>query len=139
MSDRDNTDIWTAVTIGAIVGIGTALIVRARQEDDVHEVVRRVRRMRPKAEKTLKRARRNVSRRADQASDAGEELIQAGREAIEELRREAAGIVRRTRRELQKAASKTAAAVRDVDPADVADTQKQRIQRAWKKTRGALS
>jgi len=137
MSDRDNTDIWTAVTIGAIVGIGTALIVRARQEDEVHDVVRRIRRLKPQAEKTLKKARRNVSRRTSQAADTSEDLVRAGREMIEDLRREAADIVRSTHRELERAARKAAAV--DVDPSSLAEEAGDAAKRLWKRTRRTVS
>jgi hypothetical protein len=107
MSERDNTDVWTAVVIGAVVGIGTALIVRARQEDDVHDIVRQLRRIRPRAQQAATKVRRGLGRQAERATGAGEELVGAGRELLAELRREATGIVRSTRRELQQAARDT--------------------------------
>lgn len=109
MNDRDSFDVWTAVAIGAVVGIGTALIVRARQEDDTHEIVRRLRPVRRRAEKTMKKVRREVSRRADRAGDAGEELFSAGREVLDELRKGAQEIVRDTRKELERAAQDSVA------------------------------
>jgi gas vesicle protein len=107
MSDRDNTDVWTALAIGAVVGIGTALIVRARQEDDTHEIIRKLRPVRRSAERTAKTVRRAVSKRADEAVDAGEELLSTGREILDELRHGAAEIVRDTRDELRKAAKES--------------------------------
>jgi gas vesicle protein len=104
MSDRDNTDIWTAVAIGAVVGIGTALIVRARQDDDTHEIIRRLRPVRKTAEKTMKQARRELGRQAHRAGETGEELVSAGRDILHELRKGAAEIVKDTRKELKKAA-----------------------------------
>jgi gas vesicle protein len=104
MSERDNVDVWTAVAIGAVVGIGTALIVRARQEDETHEIVRRLRPVRRTAQKAAKTVTREVRRRAGQAGDAGEELLSTGRDILDELRRGASEIVRDTRDELRKAA-----------------------------------
>jgi gas vesicle protein len=113
MNERDNTEIWTAVAVGALVGIGTALIVRARQDDEVHDIVRTLRRVRPRAEKTVKKARRSLDRQADQAVDAGEELVRAGRVLLDEFKEEATGIVRRTRRDLERAARDTLAQAHD--------------------------
>lgn len=107
MSERDNTDVWTAVVIGAVVGIGTALIVRARQEDDAHDIVRQLRRLRPRAQRTATKVRGGLGRRAERAAGAGDELVDAGRELLAELRRAATKIVRSTRRDLQQAARET--------------------------------
>jgi gas vesicle protein len=104
MSDRDNTDIWTAVAIGAVVGIGTALIVRARQDDETHEIIRRLRPVRKRAGKTMQQARRELGRQAQRAGETGEELVSAGRDMLHELREGAAEIVRDTRKELKRAA-----------------------------------
>jgi uncharacterized membrane-anchored protein YhcB (DUF1043 family) len=133
MNDRDNAEIWTAVTVGLLVGVGTALIVRARQEDEVHDIVRRVRRVRPRAEKTVKKARRALDRHADQAADAGEELVKAGRTLLDELKEDAAAIVRRSRRELERMARE--AVVRAVEPEPEPDEGA--LRRAWKRTRQA--
>lgn len=104
MSDRDPIDIWAAVAIGAVVGIGTALIIRARQEDDTHELLKRLRPVRRGAERAAKAVRKEVAHRAGQAGDAGEELLSAGRDVIDEMRKGARDIVRSTREELEKAA-----------------------------------
>lgn len=98
--ERENADIWTAVAIGAVVGIGTALIVRARQEDETHALLRRLRPVRNAA----KAVRKGVGRSAGRAGDATEELLSAGRDILDDLRQGAAEIVRTTRDELQRAA-----------------------------------
>jgi gas vesicle protein len=104
MKDHDNFDVWAAVAIGAVIGVGTALLVRARQEDDTHEIIRRLRPVQKKAKRTARNVGREVSRRAGQAGDAGEDLLRAGREMLDELREGAGDIVRSTRKELRKAA-----------------------------------
>jgi hypothetical protein len=86
MKDRDTTDVWTAVAIGAVIGIGAALIVRAQQEDDTHEIIKRLRPLRRQAARTTKRAGAEVGRRARQAGEAGEDVVRAGREILDELR-----------------------------------------------------
>lgn len=103
-NERDNVDIWTAVAIGAVVGIGAALIVRAKQEDETADLLRRLQPMRKKARKAAKSLRREVGRTAHRAGDATEDFVSASREVLDDLRQGAAEIVRNTRDELQKAA-----------------------------------
>lgn len=104
MRDRDNSDVWTAVTIGAIIGIGASLLVRARQEDDAHEIIKRLRPVARKAKRAAKTARKEFGRGARKAGDSGEDLLSASREILDEMRRGARDIVRSTRSELRKAA-----------------------------------
>lgn len=104
MREQDNTEVWTAVAIGAILGIGTALLVRARQEDDTHEIIKRLRPVRRQMKSAAGKARKELGRRARQAGDSGEELLSTGRDIMEELRRGAQDIVKTTRKELRKAA-----------------------------------
>jgi gas vesicle protein len=104
MKDHDHFDVWAAVAIGAVIGIGTALLVRARQEDDTYELLKRLRPVQQKARRAAKTVRKEVGRRAGQAGDVSEDLLEAGRDVLEELREGAGEIVRSTRKELRKAA-----------------------------------
>lgn len=104
LMDRDNTEVWTAVVIGAIVGIGAALLVRARQEDDTHELIRRLRPVTKQAKRAAKSAGEEFGRRARQAGDTGEDLLDHSREFLDEMRKGAREIVQSTRDELRKAA-----------------------------------
>lgn len=104
MRDQDNTGMWTAVTIGAIVGVGAALLIRARQEDDTHELIKRLRPVTRQAKKAATSARKEFGRRARQAGDSGEDLLAASRDVMDELRKGARDIVESTRDELRKAA-----------------------------------
>jgi gas vesicle protein len=104
MKDHDHFDVWAAVAIGAVIGIGTALLVRARQEDDTYELLKRLRPVQQKAQRAAKTVRKEVGRRAGQAGDVSEDLLEAGRDVLEELREGAGEIVRSTRKELRKAA-----------------------------------
>jgi gas vesicle protein len=109
MSDRDNTDLWTALTIGAVVGIGAALLVRARQSDT--DTIMLARRLKP-VRKAARAARDEVGRRTRHVADAGEDLLDAGREILDDLRQGARDIVKATREELQKAARESVADAR---------------------------
>ncbi|MBR9988761.1 MAG: hypothetical protein KFH98_03340 [Gemmatimonadetes bacterium] len=104
MRDRDNTEVWTAVAIGAVIGIGTALLVRARQEDDTHEIIKRLRPVTRPAKAAADRAGKEIGRRARQAGEAGDDLLKSSREMMDDLRRGAQDIVQSTRKELRRAA-----------------------------------
>lgn len=104
MRDHDSIDVWAAVAIGAVVGIGAALLVRARQEDDTHELLKRLRPVGRSAQRAATAVRKEVGRRASQAGEAGEDLVAAGRDVLDDLRKGARDIVHATREELEKAA-----------------------------------
>jgi gas vesicle protein len=131
MSEHDNRDMWTAAAIGAVVGMGAALLVRARQEDETHEIIRRLRPVRRRAEKTVKQARRELGRRAGNASEAGEELLEVGRDLLQDLKTGASEIVKDTRRELQRVARESVADAQKLarDSVDDARTAARRTAR----------
>ena len=104
MNERENTDVWAAVAIGAIVGIGATLLVRARQEDDTHELIKRLRPVTRQAQKYAKSAGKELGRRARQAGDSGEDLLDNSREILDEMRKGAREIILATRDELRQAA-----------------------------------
>jgi CHASE3 domain sensor protein len=102
--ERENVDVWAAVAIGAVVGIGAALIMRARQEDETSELVKRLRPLRKQAGRAAKSVRKSVARGLRTDLGPAEELVSAGREFLDDLRKGAADIVRSTRDELEKVA-----------------------------------
>lgn len=105
MKDRDNSDLWTALTIGAVVGIGAALLARSRQsDDDLHAVLSRLKPQRKRTGRALKRARHAIDRGARQAGAAGEDLVHASREVLDDLRKGARDIVQSTTEELRNVA-----------------------------------
>jgi gas vesicle protein len=104
MTDRDTSEVWTAVAVGAIIGIGAALLVRARQEDDTHELIKRLRPVTRQAKQAAQSARRELGRRARQAGDSGENLLSSSREILDEMQKGAREIILSTRDELRQAA-----------------------------------
>jgi gas vesicle protein len=114
MTERGNSDVWTAVAIGAIVGIGATLLVRARQDDDAHEIVKRLRPVTKHAKNAARSASKQLGRSARRAGKSGEELLSAGHDIMDELRKGAREIVHATRDELRKA---TRDSVREVQRA----------------------
>lgn len=103
MTERDNTDVWTALAIGAVVGIGATLLMRA-QQDDTSDIVKRLRPMQRAGKKVVKAAGKRVVRGMRSARGSGEELMSAGRDVLDELQEGARDIVHETRSELRKAA-----------------------------------
>jgi gas vesicle protein len=120
MREHDNTEMWAAMAIGAIVGVGAALLVRARQEDQTHDIIKAIRPLRERTAKATekivdgaesfakaasKATRRRRRRRIPGFHKAGP--LDAGRDALEDLSSRAREIVESTRRELEKAARDT--------------------------------
>jgi hypothetical protein len=103
MTERDNTDVWTALAIGAVVGIGATLLLRA-QQDDTSDIVKKLRPMRRGAQKVVKAAGKRVVRGMRSARGSGEEWVSAGRDVLDELQEGARDIVHETRSELRKVA-----------------------------------
>lgn len=104
MRDQESSDVWTAVAIGALVGVGATLLVRARQEDDAHEIIKRLRPVTRHAKRAAKTARREFGKHARHAGDSGEALLSNSREIMDEMRKGAREIILSTRDELRKAA-----------------------------------
>ncbi|MEX0907425.1 MAG: hypothetical protein WD054_03765 [Gemmatimonadota bacterium] len=104
MIHRDNSEVWTALAIGAIVGVGTALVIRARQEDDTHELLKRLKPLKRHVQRTARDAGSTIGRTARSAGAAGDEVLDSTREILEELRTGARDLIRDTREELQRAA-----------------------------------
>src|SRR5688572_20717447 len=106
MTERDNTDVWTALAIGAVVGIGATLLMRA-QQDDASDFVKSLRPMKRQGKKVMKAAGKQVVRSMRSARSQGEDWVSAGRDVLDELQEGARDIVSETRSELRKVARET--------------------------------
>lgn len=104
MNERDNTQVWAAVAIGAVVGIGATLLMRAQQEDEVHAIMKTLRPVKKGAGRAAKTVRREMGRRTKQLGREGRELASVSRDMLDELRDGAREIVSATRDELRRAA-----------------------------------
>src|SRR5687768_8145700 len=99
MTERDNTDMWTALAIGAVVGIGATLLLRAQQHDDTHDLIKRLRPMQRGAKKVMKSAGKRVVRGMRSARGSGEELLSTGHDLLDDLQENARDILHETRSE----------------------------------------
>lgn len=104
MNDRDRTDLWTALAVGAVVGIGAALLLRSGEETQTERLIKGLRPVQKSAKRAVRSARTSIGRGARQVGERGEDLLHDAVEALSELRSDAAKIVAQAREELQDAA-----------------------------------
>lgn len=105
MNDRDRTDLWTALAIGAVVGVGAALLLRSGDESETERLLKRFTPVQKGAKRAVRSAKRQIGRKARSMGHAGEELLHDATDALGDLRKDAAKIVEQARRELQDVAS----------------------------------
>jgi gas vesicle protein len=108
MAPRDSNDFLTAFGIGAVLGIGAALLLRPEKPNPRKQLQKRlkphVRKLGRTAARTRKAARR-AAREASVAAPAGattEDVILAGRELLAEFRGEVTRILDEAREELRE-------------------------------------
>jgi hypothetical protein len=101
MNDRDKTDLWTALAVGAVVGIGAALLLRSADEPRAESLLRTLRPVQQRARRAAKDAGRKLGRSSRKLSRRGEELLEQGSDALSDLRQDAARIVAQARHELE--------------------------------------
>lgn len=104
MKERDDSDFLTALAIGAVVGIGAALLFRASDDLDKDEIIKRLKPLRKKARRALRTASRSASHRMSDAADAGRALRKGGGRIAHELEDHASEIVKAARKEIRASA-----------------------------------
>jgi hypothetical protein len=105
---RDDREFFTALAIGAVVGIGAALLFRASDDFDREKIMKRIKPMQRKAGKALDRAgrhaRHTLREKLDDASAAGRIVRRSGGRIASNLGDDAAKIVREAKREMEASA-----------------------------------
>lgn len=101
MNDRDKTDLWTALAVGAVVGIGAALLLRSADEPQAERLLRTLRPVQQRARRVAKDASKQLGRSSRRIRRGGEELLEQGSDALSDLRKDAAKIVAQARHELE--------------------------------------
>jgi gas vesicle protein len=115
MKQREDSDFMTALAIGAVVGIGAALLFRASDDLDREKIIKRLKPLKKRANRALESASRRVSHKMSDARDAGRIVGRSSRKIasdmgddaakiLEDAREDAAKIVRQARREMQASA-----------------------------------
>lgn len=101
MNDRDKTDLWTALAVGAVVGVGAALLLRAAEAPEPRGLLRGIRPVQKQARRVVSEAGKQLGRSTRRLGHKGEELLDQGSDALAELRHDAARIVAQARHELE--------------------------------------
>jgi len=101
MNDRDKTDLWTALAVGAVVGVGAALLLRAAEDPQPEGVLRNLRPVQQRAKRIAESASRRLERSKRGLGRRGDDLLEQGADTLADLRRDAARIVAQARQELE--------------------------------------
>jgi gas vesicle protein len=101
MDDRDRTDLWTALAVGAVVGIGAALLLRAGDEPETRKLLSALKPVEDRARRGVKRAGRQLGRTTRALGHRGEDLLEQGADTLGDLRRDASRIIAQAREELE--------------------------------------
>lgn len=100
LDDRDNVDFLAALGIGAILGLGLALMFRPDPPTRRERLMKELKPYRKKLDRTTKQARKTVSKKAGAARTRGDEMVGAGREALDSLRGDIADMIADAREEI---------------------------------------
>ncbi len=107
-NQRDDHEFLTALAIGAVVGIGAALLFRSSGDFDREKIIKRMKPLQKKAGKALhsahRRARHTVMEKLSDAADAGKIVRRSGGRIASHLSDDAAKIVREAKREIEASA-----------------------------------
>jgi gas vesicle protein len=107
-NERDDRDFLTALAIGAVVGIGAALLFRASDDFDTDKIIRKMKPLQKRAGKALHQAKRRASNRVHEkmsdVGDAGRIVRKSSGKIASNLGDDAAKIVRRAKREMEESA-----------------------------------
>jgi len=108
MADRDTNDFLAAFGIGAVLGIGAALLLRPERPNPRKQLQKRLKPHVRKLGRSAARTRKAARQAAREAGTSTDEVIQAGRELLAEFRGEVARILEEAREELREQAQAAA-------------------------------
>ncbi|MBX6362442.1 MAG: hypothetical protein IRZ00_01130 [Gemmatimonadetes bacterium] len=103
MGQRDTVDFVTAFAVGAILGVGAALLLRPEPATSTSRLLKPLRPHSAKVRNRARRAWRDASKRRRKARGARAELVAAGREVLAGFREELRDLVAAARDELVEA------------------------------------
>jgi gas vesicle protein len=101
MDPRDTNDFLAAFGIGAVLGIGAAILLRPERPNPRKQLRKRLKPHVRKLGRTASRTRKAALSAAREAGTTTEEVIQAGRELLAEFRGEVTRILDEAREELR--------------------------------------
>lgn len=100
MKQEETTDYAAAFVVGALVGVGAALLFAPKPPTRKERLMKELKPYRKKLDKQSARARKEMGRQASAASDWGEELFEASRSVVSDMRDEVADMVAEARAEI---------------------------------------
>ncbi|HUE76404.1 MAG TPA: YtxH domain-containing protein [Longimicrobiales bacterium] len=100
MRDEHNGEFVVAFAVGALIGVGAALLLAPDPPTRREKIMKELKPYRKTLRKKTSSARKQVGRRASAAADLGDELISAGRAVAADLREEIADLVSEARSEI---------------------------------------
>lgn len=103
MDERDTIDLVTAFAVGALIGVGTMLLLRPEPEPRSVRAMRQIRRSGKELQKGAKRVGSDLADRAGSTAEMSLELVETGRKVASALRDEIADIVADARDDLGRA------------------------------------
>jgi gas vesicle protein len=122
MARQDTNDFLAAFGIGAVLGIGAALLLRPEKPNPRKQLQKRLKPHVRKLSKSASKTRKAARVAAREAGTSTDEVIHAGRELLAEFRGEVTRILDEARAELRELAQEQGRAAPRPPRADDAET-----------------
>ena len=103
MDQDHSTEYATAFVIGALVGVGAALLFSPDPPTRRERLMDELKPYRKKLAKQSKKTRKKLGKQATAAADWGDDLVDASRVVMNDMRDEVAGLVNDAREEIADA------------------------------------
>ena len=100
MKQEDTTEYLSAFVVGALVGVGAALLFAPKPPTRRERLMKELKPYRKQLDKQSARARKGMGKRASAAADWGEEILDASRVVMGDMRDEVADLVAEARAEI---------------------------------------
>ncbi|MBW3554171.1 MAG: hypothetical protein KY466_11700 [Gemmatimonadetes bacterium] len=100
MKNDTSTEFVMAFAVGALLGVGAALLLAPDPPTRREKLMNELKPYRKKLGKKTASARKQMGRRASAAADMGDDLVEAGRAVAKDLREEVADLVAEARSEI---------------------------------------
>lgn len=124
MDTDQTTEYASAFAVGLLVGVGAALLFAPKPPTRRERIMKHIKPYRQKMEKGAASAKKQMGDRASAAADWRDEMIDASRAVIADMRDEVAGMVADARKEIAVAV------------ADQMDNAQKSMKKSAKKIRG---
>lgn len=100
MQKDETAEYLTTFVIGALIGIGAALLFAPKPPTRRERIMKELKPYRKKIDKQSARARKEVGRRATAAADWGDDMVEASRDLMGEIRAQVSDMVADARTEI---------------------------------------